>query len=255
VPYTRQNFFAGETFIDLDDCRQRGEIWSRETAGMRIHGTTQCRPIEAFRVDELPRLLPLPGSPFDIPHWSEPKLHRDFHAEVDRALYSAPHRFVGQRLKARRDSTTVKLYVRGELIKVHPRREPGQRSTDAADYPTGKEIYATRDVDKLKFVAGTYGEAIGHYATALLDTPLPWTKMRQVYRLLGLVKKWGPGRVDLACSRALEAEAVDVNLVSRMLDRAREDLADSAGPSRPIVAQGRFARDASEFATSKQAGR
>jgi hypothetical protein len=40
-------------------------------------------------------------------------------------------------------------------------------------------------------MAADHGEAIGLYATALLDTPLPWTKMRQVYRLLGLVKKWG----------------------------------------------------------------
>ena len=47
--------------------------------------------------------------------------------------------------------------------------------------------------------------------------------MRQVYRLLGLVKKWGPSRVELACRRALDAEAIDVNLVSRMLERARED--------------------------------
>jgi transposase len=252
VPYTRQNFFAGESFVDLDDCRERAEIWCRETAGMRIHGTTQCRPAEAFRVEELDKLLPLPASPFDIPRWSEPKLHRDFHAEVDRALYSAPHRYVGHYLKARRDSSTVKLYFRGELIKVHPRMAPGQRSTDPADYPTGKEIYATRDVDKLKCVAASHGEAIGLYATAILDTPLPWTKMRQVYRLLGLVKKWGASRVELACRRALEAEAVDVNLVSRMLERAREDAGQSAGPSRPVAVQGRFSRDASEFATTKE---
>ncbi len=255
VPYARNNFFAGETFVDLDDCRGRAETWSRETAGMRIHGTTQCRPIEAFRAEELEKLLPLPGSPFDIPRWSEPKLHRDFHVEVDRALYSAPHRFVGQHLKARRDSHTVKLYLRGELIKVHPRMAPGKRSTDPADYPSGKEVYAMRDVDKLKSAASSHGEAIGRYATALLDTPLPWTKMRQVYRLLGLVKKWGPGRVEQACHRALEAEAVDVNLVSRMLQRAREDIEEGAGPRQPVVIEGRFARDASEFATAKQVGR
>ncbi len=254
VPYVRNNFFAGETFADLADCRQRAEIWCTETAGMRTHGTTQCRPAEAFRLEELSELLPLPGSAFDIPFWSEPKLHRDFHAEVNRALYSAPHRYVGQYLRARRDSTTVKLYFRGELVKVHPRMAPGQRSTDPADYPTGKEIYATRDVDKLKWVAESHGEAIGRYAAAMLDTPLPWTKMRQVYRLLGLVKKWGAGRVEQACSRALEAEAVDVNLVSRMLERAREDLGDGPAPP-PVVIQGRFSRDASEFATTKVAGR
>ncbi len=70
--------------------------------------------------------------------------------------------------------------------------------------------------NRLQRMAAEHGEAVGRYATALLDTPLPWTKMRQVYRLLGLVKKWGAGRVEEACQRALDAEAVDVNLISRM---------------------------------------
>jgi hypothetical protein len=78
--------------------------------------------------------------------------------------------------------------------------------------------------------------------------------MRQVYRLLGLVKKWGPERVDAACARALEVEALDVNLVSRMLDRARESTEPDTRPD-PIVIQGRFARDASEFASMTEAGR
>ncbi len=79
VSYVQKNFFAGESFIDLADCRERAEIWCKETAGMRIHGTTQCRPAEVFRLEELARLVQLPGQPFDIPRWSEPKLHRDFH--------------------------------------------------------------------------------------------------------------------------------------------------------------------------------
>jgi hypothetical protein len=78
--------------------------------------------------------------------------------------------------------------------------------------------------------------------------------MRQVYRLLGLVKKWGPARVELACRRALDAEAIDVNLVSRMLERTREDAAPDARPD-PVVVQGRFARDPAEFAATKEAGR
>jgi hypothetical protein len=213
VPYVRNNFFAGETFIDLADCRTRAERWCTETAGMRVHGTTQCRPIEAFRAEELALLGCLPGAPFDVPKGSEPKVHRDFHVEVDKALYSPPHHLIDHHLKARRDSTTVKLYFRGELVKVHPRQAPGRRHTDPADLPTGKEICATRDLDRLRRMAADHDEAIGVYATALLDTPLPWTKMRQVYRLLGLVKKWGAARVEQACRRALDAEAIDVNLV------------------------------------------
>jgi len=254
VPYVRNNFFAGEIFMVLADVRARAETWCTETAGMRVHGTTQCRPIEEFRTEELPLLLRVPDGAFDVPRWSEPKVHRDFHVEIDKALYSVPNHLIGRRVKARRDSTTVKLYFRSELVKVHPRKAPGQRSTDPADYPTGKEIYATRDLDQLRRMAAGHGDAIGVYAQALLDTPLPWTKMRQVYRLLGLVKKWGASRVEQACRRALDAEAIDVNLVSRMLERARENTEPDTRPD-PVVVQGRFFREPSEFAATKEAGR
>jgi hypothetical protein len=63
---------------------------------------------------------------------------------------------------------------------------------------------------------------VGAYATAVLDTPLPWTRMRHVYRLLGLVRRYGAPRVEEACRRALDAEAIDVGPVSRMLERATE---------------------------------
>ncbi|MGA2307306.1 MAG: hypothetical protein ABSH29_24425 [Acidimicrobiales bacterium] len=254
VHYTQNNFFAGEEFIDLADIRVKAETWCSHTAGVRIHGTTQCRPIEAFRTEELPLLLALPCAPFDTPKWSDPKVHRDFHCEVAKAIYSVHHHLVGRTLRARLDSSSVKFYLKGELVKVHPRKPPGGRSTDPADMPSGTEIYATRDVERLQRMAADHGEAIGLYAKALLDTPLPWTKMRQVYRLLGLVKKWGEGRVEEACQRALDAEAVDVNLVSRMIERARESSEPDVRPD-PVVIQGRFARDPSEFSSTKEAGR
>ena len=148
VHYVQHNFFAGESFVDLTDVRVRAETWCSTTAGMRIHGTTQCRPIEAFRTEEFPLLLPRPGAPFDVPTWSDPKVHRDFHVEVDKAIYSVPHHLVGRTLRARRDSSTVKLYLKGELVKVHARKPPGGKSTDPADMPTGTEIYATRDIER-----------------------------------------------------------------------------------------------------------
>ena len=248
VSYVRTNFFKGEEFIDLADVRVRAETWCTTTAGMRIHGTTQLRPLESFRAEESALLLPHPGAPFDTPVWSTPVVHRDLHCEVAKALYSVPYMLRGKTLRARRDSTTVKFFLRGELVKLHPRKLPGQRSSDPADYPPGTEVYAMRDVESLTRRAAEMGPAVGRYAAALLDSPLPWTKMRQVYRLLGLAKKWGEGRLEAACGRALDAEAVDVNLVSRMLERAREEAPDEERPS-AVVIQGRFARDAMAFSS------
>ena len=93
---------------------------------------------------------------------------------MGRAIYSVPHQLVGRYLKARADSATVKFYFRGELVKLHPRKPPGGRSTDPADMPSGKEVYATRDLERLRSMAASHGPAIGAYATAILDTPLPW---------------------------------------------------------------------------------
>jgi hypothetical protein len=87
------------------------------------------------------------------------------------------------------------------------------------------------------------------YAVAVLDIPLPWTKMRQVYALLGLVKKWGAERVDTACASALEHETVNVGLIGRMLERGTEHTTATAQPSLPgVVVAGRFARDPDHFA-------
>ena len=99
-------------------------------------------------------------------------------------------------------------------------------------------------------MAAGHGEAIGVYATALLDIPLPWTKMRQVYALLGLVKKWGPERVEAACRRALEAEAVNVGLIGRMLERGTEAQRRSSRRCPATVIPGRFARDPAHFAVA-----
>lgn len=254
VQYVRGSYFAGEEFVDLADAQRRANIWCATTAGLRVHGTTQCRPLEVFRVEEAPLLLAGPTGPYELPLYATPKVHRDHHIEVDKALYSIPGNLIGFKVSVRADSGVVKVFHRGQLIKVHPRQRQGGRHTDACDLPSGTAPYAMRDIDALKRMAAGHGAAVGAYAAALLDSPLPWTRMRQVYRLLGLVKKWGAERVETACSRALEAEAVDVGLIGRMLERATENTALPGPPEATNVVTGRFSRDASEFATG-EAGR
>ncbi len=253
VQFVRGSFFAGETFIDLADAQRRAEVWCRERAGLRVHGTTQQRPVEVFTADEQPHLLPAPTGVYDVPIYATAKVHRDHHIEVARSLYSVPGALIGARVEVRADQALVRIFHRGLLVKVHPRQEPGHRSTDPDDLPSHKTVYAMRDLDKLQRRAAEHGPNVGAYAAALLNIPLPWTKMRQVYALLGLVKKWGPERVDAACASALEHETVNVGLIGRMLERATEDtIIESSLPATVIA--GRFARDPDHFAVRAQGG-
>ena len=249
VQYVRGNFWAGESFIDLADAQARAEAWCAERAGMRIHGTTQARPAEMFVELEAACLLPV-AQPYDVPVFKRVKVHRDFHVEVARALYSVPEHLIGRHLDARADSELVKLYTSGpgggRLVKTHPRQPPGGRSTHREDLPAERTGYALRDLTKLIGVCAAHGESIGIYAERLLDDPLPWTRMRSVYRLQGLVRRYGPGPVEAACARALDLEVVSVSKIASMLEKATE----RQQPVLPAAAGspgGRFARDPSEY--------
>jgi transposase len=246
VGFVRRSFFAGESFVDLADAQRRVEEWCRVRAGLRVHGTTQSRPADVFAAEEQPRLLPAPTGVYDLPVYATAKVHRDHHIEVARALYSVPGNLIGQRVQVRADRALVRVFHRGQLVKVHPRQLPGRRATDPDDLPAEKTVYAMRNLERLRCMAAAHGDAIGAYAAALLEHPLPWTKMRQVYALLGLVKKWGAARVDAACASALDHEAINVGLIGRMLERGTET--STIQPALPIsVIPGRFARDACHF--------
>ena len=247
VQFVRNSMWAGETFADLADAQRHAEAWCRVRAGQRVHGTTQCPPVELFEVEEQPRLLPAPTARYDLPIYTTAKVHRDHHIEVAKALYSVPGDLIGTRVDVRADRQLVRIYSHGQLVKTHPRQQPGRRSTNPSDLPDGTAVYALRDIDHLRRLAAGHGPAVGDYATALLDIPLPWTKMRQVYALLGLVKKWGPERVNAACARALEVDAVNVALIGRMLERGTENT--TIQPALPgTVVAGRFAREPDHFA-------
>jgi transposase len=246
VPGVRDDCFAGETVHAIDEARERARRWCLEEYGRRRHTRTQRLPLECFEVEEKPRLLPPPTLPYEVPYWCDPKVGRDHLAQVAKALYSLPTRLIGKRLRARADRTLVRFYERGTLVKTHPRQPPGGRSINPGDFPAHKSAYALRDVAFLKRQAAGHGEAIGRFAAALLEVPLPWTRMRRVYALLGLVRRYGAARVEQTCRVALEAEMLDVRRLQRMLQAAIAPVANAVPPKN--VAPARHLRPASDFA-------
>ena len=253
VKYVRRAGFQGETFLGLEQAREHLIVWGRDEAGMRIHGTTQRRPKEHFELEEWHRLLPAPEQPYEVPILQEVRVARDHHISIAKAIYSVPHPYLGQKVLARADRTLVKVFWRGELIKTHPRKPPGGRSTDPNDYPPEKRAYALRDVNHLRRLAFSHGAAVGVYAANLLEGPLPWTRMRQVYKLLSLVRRYGAEHVEDACRRSLDLDVVDVYRVARMLERALEASNAQTGKAAPgREVQLRFARSHSEFELAQE---
>ena len=180
------------------------------------------------------------------PLWCEPKVGRDHFAQVAKALYSLPSHFIGKKLSARADRSTVRFYDKNVLVKTHPRKAPGERSIDRSDFPEHKAAYAFRDLDFLTRKATGHGKAVGEFAHRLLQTELPWTRMRQVYALLGLVRRFGDDRVNRACGIALEADLLDVRKLRRLLELAVVSSSEHASPQ--VVPLARYLRPFQQYA-------
>jgi transposase len=255
VAFVQGSFWAGENFGCLAEAQVAAELWCRTRAGLREHGTTRQRPLEMFDAEEAPLLLPAPAGPYDLPSYSRAKVHRDHHIQVHKALYSVPGDLIGRHVDVRADRAVVKIYLAGTLIKCHERVGAGGRQTDPADLPGEKTDYAMRDIESQKAKAHRRGPAVGAFAETVLDSPLPWTRMRQVYALFRAGDRYGNDRLNQACERAIDAACRDVKVVIGMIERALEAEKLEAQPVPDNVIVGRFARDPGHFATGREQSR
>ena len=245
----RPPLFAGEAFATLAQAQEAAERWCRVTAGERLHGTTRQRPAEHFAREERSLLLPASPRPLTrwpagarcgcsaITTWSWPRLCTRCRRSTS-ASWS----------RVRNGHDLVRIYHRGQLIKTHPRGGPGQRSTIHGLSTRRARTGLPRSEDPAG-AGPAAGPALGAYAERLLAAPQPWSRMRHVYRLLGLVRRYSAAPVEQACARALEADVVDVKRVARMVEQAVEQ---SPLPDRPPYGQAaapplRFLRQPSEY--------
>ena len=251
VPYVRDNFFRGESWMDLDHVQREAIRWCLQTAGTRIHGTTRKRPLAVFENVEREQLLPLTRERYDPPTWAECKVHPDHHINFAKALYSVPTRYIRQQVWVRADSGLVRIYADGSLIKTHPRQEPGGRSTDYDDYPAELTPYALRDPQRIIRQATELSSDIGRFMEQLLSGTLPWTKIRQAQKLLRLSKKYGEHRVASACRRALAFELINVRRVESILLKDLDQLElPIAQDAAVIPIETRFLRSPRSFSHS-----
>ena len=219
VPYVRDDCFGGERLGTLEQARdaRRGVVpRGGRPAPPRAHAAPAARALRGRRAAGAPARAdgalrrPALGDAEGRARSARPGrqgalLAADPVRGQDPACPRRPH--------APSASTTAPM-----LVKTHPRVAPGPALDRSRRLP-GRE-------DGVRAARRGLPRARGRAATAprsaasprrLLAGPLPWTRMRQVYALLGLVKRYGAARVEAACELALAAELFDVYRLRRML--------------------------------------
>jgi transposase len=89
-----------------------------------------------FEQLDRPAMKPLPGEPYVFAEWQQPRVHIDYHVEVDRHYYSVPYALVSHVVDARVTAHTVELFYRGQRVASHVRSHlKGRYTTDPAHMP------------------------------------------------------------------------------------------------------------------------
>lgn len=241
VPYVRDSFFAGrsEEFADLYAMQADAVRWCIEVANKR-----QCRPLDrvapqaVFDTEEATALLALPTAPFELASWNRAKVGPDIHVKVGKALYSVPWRHIGHEVDAREGYRVVEIFFEGELIKTHLRIER-DKQTDPADYPPEKIAFFMRTPAWCRHRAAELGPNVTSVVASLMELNALY-RLRQAQGVVGLAEKYGPGRLDAACRRAINAGDPVYRTIKGILVAGTEngDSPEQLAPSAPAHLHG-----------------
>lgn len=249
VGYLKQSFvpllLEGAT---LTEANQQLRQWLFHTAGLRVHGTTHETPLSRFEHTERAALQPLPSTAYDPAVWKSCKLHRDCHVTFEKSYYSAPYRFVGQKLWIRAGLQEVRLFTeRFELVATHSRASHvGQRFTQPDHLPTGKAQALTLTRQTCQGQADAIGPSTAQVIAELLASR-PIDRFRSAVLILHLAERYTPTRLEAACTLALAHGDANCRTLQRIL---RDGLETTPLPVAPAVSTEplTFARNSAELA-------
>lgn len=246
VHYVKRNFLGGRGQLAQRQANQAVLTWCETTAGLRIHGTTKEQPLIRFQEVEQARLQALPIEPYDLAVWKVAKLHRDCYIVFENAFYSAPFRLVGEQLRVRGGTTTVRIYTQEyRLVATHDRAtKPGERLTNYAHLPAEKLPGLLLDRTGCQTAANDIGPATAEIVQRLFSEP-GVDRLPAVHALLRLRDRFGDVRLEAACERALRFDDVAYKTIARILEQGLDSEAEESLPQSSTASA--FVRSATEL--------
>lgn len=173
----------------------------------RMQQKPYCRQ-EKFLADEKPLLKPLPDDAFEVKYYKEYKVAKNNHIYLtqDKHYYSVPYQWTGQRAKVIYTRSMVKIYLKGQLVAVHPRdKRAGKYTTVKEHLCSHHQHYLDRCPDYYREKAKQKSQNLYQVVDALFKGGRP---PEQNYRscdgLFSLYRKTAPEIFNRACDIAIE---------------------------------------------------
>lgn len=221
IGYLKGNALRGRTFSSLSAHNEFLRHWEKTVADVRIHGTTR-KQVAALFAEEQKSLLALPPDLFPCFQEGPRTVHRDSYVEVDKAYYTVPPEYIGQRVWVRWNSREVRVFnQRWEQIKLHAHLSPGQ--FDKVLGLGGGHGPLERQLDYWLKRAQELGHPCGQWSQGVLEHKGP-LGLRSIMGLIGLSDHHAFKTLNDACASALSRRAWRLRDVRALLEQRQREV-------------------------------
>lgn len=176
---------------------------------------------ELFQSVEREYLKPLPQAAYEMKDYKRAKVQKMGYVyfSPDKGYYSVPYRYIGKSTMIHYTKTVVEIYYNHQRIALH------QRNKGKGSYTTNKEHLSSTHKKYIDWSPEYFAKKAaphGHNVVRCMekifaDTDYPETAYKRAMGLLQLYKPYGSQRLDNACKRALQADAVSYMRIKNIL--------------------------------------
>lgn len=206
------------TFFSLAEVRDavRPLLAKLNARPMRKLGKSRQQLFEEMERSALRRL---PARPYEFARWKTPKVHVDYHVEVDDHFYSVPYVLVSKVVDVRATASTIEVLFGGRRVTSHVRSSVrGGYTTKDEHMPKAHQAQAQWTPVRLVEWAKKTGPSTAAVVEEIMRRRVhPQQGFKGCLGILSLSRRYEAERIEAACARALKLRACSYKSVAAIL--------------------------------------
>lgn len=208
------------TFFSLDDLNNEIRNLLSRYNNLLFKRKAASR-IELFQSVERQYLKPLPPEPYELKDYKRAKVQKMGYVyfSPEKNYYSVPYRFIGKETCIHYTKDLIEVYYNQERIAIHQRSlAKGSYITNTTHLSSTHKFYSDWNPEFFKRKAVAHGEhVLSCIEQILVSFDYPELGYKRAMGVIQLHKAYGSERLDNACKRALDAQAVSYNHIKNIL--------------------------------------
>jgi transposase len=171
-----------------------------------------------------PALKALPLTAYQYATWCKATVAPDYHVAFEKHYYSVPYTYLKKVVEVRISANCLEVFYKNKCIAVHPRSMTGGHTTVKEHMPKRHQAYVEWTPQRLINWASQIGVNTAEFITRVIDSrPLPQQAFRACLGILRLGDKYSKERLEKACARALQLNALRYQHIESILKNGLEE--------------------------------